>query len=697
MRIFTKLNVCNWDGTFDASNSWAYNRSISPVSMYNLQFKGRPMVYPSESEYLEYWAAIYHDEVVLCRFPASFDGTNPGAYVVRRWPVASSPYTDARSQELEAIFETIIDELATNAPAEDYAIGYMGHGAGQGGLFERQIGSADAVKLLAYANTKLGKKLAFFDAGGNCAEGTVRTLEDLAPFCEYVLASEFLIGGRIKAGAVGYSGTITADYFYGQASFMSPWILSQAGKTVLERAIELADTAKATWRGDGSSMSYYHIRQSISVYDAAQFMQWKDRLAEVLRAASTIDYEPCRGTYTNELYGTSYQAHDVLRFLRQFGDSALLADYARTLAYYLRSSEYSDFNGMIFEPFTMERLAGVPAKTTEWELEGSAELEDFSLVGTQKRAITIDVGLVANPGDRVIGIDRLVMGPRSEVATELSLSWSDPGASHPVSHVMRPVPGTGTVLKQGTAGGRFDFRYDIYSGALAYDLYSSEPFSMRYSGQASLGSVSVTMSPSGGPDIRNDTENLGFRLKCRRRVGTAVDVGLTGLTKLASLAGLDVSATAVQFKNVATGQFIVLRPDPRGGGSLEGGGAPSPTSWYFYQAAGAAPNNIEVKRTPVAGFNWSSYDLRTEEASFVAWNHAKRQPNATAPAAPHAWFIEQVEPGIFWLGTSAGEVLQLMPELRLYIRGSEGPKLITRALEPGNRYQQWEIWADRVK
>ena len=695
MRRFTKLNVCKWNGTLATNAAWASNRSISPVSWYNLVFDGRPMVYPSESEYLEYWAAIYHDEVVLCRFPASFTGELADQHIVRRWPVAGGPSSDQLSGELEVIFEAIFDELATNAPAEHYALGYMGHGAGQGGLFELQIKSPDAVKLLAYANAKLGKKLAFFDAGGNCAEGTLRTLQDLAPYCDYVLASEFLIGGRIKAGAVGYDATVSADHFYGDAIFMAPWILSQADKSVLEQVIEIADTKKAIWRDDEVSMSHYNIRQSISVYDGAQLVQFQARLAEALPRARTIDYEACRGTYANDLYGVSDEVYDVRRFLRQFGDAALLADYDRTLAYYLRSTNYDDFNGMVFMPFTMEQLAGIPTQTTEWDLEGSAAFQDFALVGDAKREVTIAVGLVANPGDRVIGIDRLVMGSRPEIATELSISWRDPGATHAVSHVMRPIPGTGTQLKQSTRGDLYDFKYDIFQGFLSYNLFSSEPYAMRCWGQFTIGSVTLTMSPSGGPDIRSANANVGFRLKSRRQVGAVTDIGLTGLTKLESLDALDVTATAVQFKNVATGQFIVLRPDPRGGGSLEGGGAPSPTPWYFYQAAGAERNNVEVKRKPVDGFNWSNYDLRTDEASFIAWNHAKRHPSAAAPSAPHDWFLEELGAGIFGIKWRNGESLQLMPDLRLFIRDSSGPKIISRATEVGNRYQQWEIWTNR--
>ena len=169
------------------------------------------------------------------------------------------------------------------------------------------------------------------------------------------------------------------------------------------------------------------------------------------------------------------------------------------------------------------------------------------------------------------------------------------------------------------------------------------------------------------------------------------------LTRLNKLEDLDLTATAVQFRNRATGQYIVLKPDPRGGGALEGGNSPEPVPWYFYQAAGnPSPYNVEIKREPVNGFNWSNYDLRTEEASFIAWNHAKRHPSATTPAAPHDWYIEQASAGFFRIKFRNGEYLQLMPDMVLYIRDSHGPKIITRPLEADNEYQQWEISANKA-
>lgn len=167
--------------------------------------------------------------------------------------------------------------------------------------------------------------------------------------------------------------------------------------------------------------------------------------------------------------------------------------------------------------------------------------------------------------------------------------------------------------------------------------------------------------------------------------------------KVNSLAELDYSATAIQFKNRATGMFVVLKPDPRGGGALEGNVNPDGTPWHFYQAAGAARNNVEIKRSGFAGFNWSDYPVRSKESAFIAWNHAKRFPNTTSPKPPHAWFLEDAGNGFFRIKLSNGKCMQLMPGMHLYIRGSKGPKIITMPFDKNEQHQQWEIYTNKPK
>ena len=173
---------------------------------------------------------------------------------------------------------------------------------------------------------------------------------------------------------------------------------------------------------------------------------------------------------------------------------------------------------------------------------------------------------------------------------------------------------------------------------------------------------------------------------------------MQNLIRLNKLEDLDLSATTVQFRNRATGQYITMRPDPRGGGALEGGAQPQANGWYFYQAAqNPSAGNVEVKHKSVDGFNWSNYDTTNEAGAFVAWNHAKRLPSAATPAAPHDWTIEQHQPGYFRIKEKSGKYLELTPNMALYIAGSTNPKIITRPANTASAHQQWEIYADKAR
>jgi hypothetical protein len=152
---------------------------------------------------------------------------------------------------------------------------------------------------------------------------------------------------------------------------------------------------------------------------------------------------------------------------------------------------------------------------------------------------------------------------------------------------------------------------------------------------------------------------------------------------------MPVPGQSIAIRNVATGQYIVLKPDPRGGGALEA--ADQPDTWLLYQGAGAEPNNFELKRANFRGFNWSNYDNKHDGAAFIAWNHAKRLPNTTTPAAPHPWYFDAMGDGTWVIRHAGGEVCELMPDLRLFIPNSTGPKIITRKLEDGNLRQRWTL------
>lgn len=160
--------------------------------------------------------------------------------------------------------------------------------------------------------------------------------------------------------------------------------------------------------------------------------------------------------------------------------------------------------------------------------------------------------------------------------------------------------------------------------------------------------------------------------------------------RLNSISELDASASHVQFKNVATGEYVVLANSV-----LQGNKTKEDKAWCFYQAVGASQNNFEVKRRDQAGFNWANYYKADDNASFIAWNHAKLIPSATAPNAPHNWYLEEVSVGVFRIKHSNGKYLELVQGIIDPKAG--GTKLLTKPLIAANLNQQWIIEVTKKK
>lgn len=97
--------------------------------------------------------------------------------------------------------------------------------------------------------------------------------------------------------------------------------------------------------------------------------------------------------------------------------------------------------------------------------------------------------------------------------------------------------------------------------------------------------------------------------------------------------------------------------------------------------------------TGAAMFNWSNYPMRTEEQSFVSYNHAKRHPNNTTPAGPHDWTLLNAEDRSTRIQWKDGNFLEEV-NLPSYLKGSTGPKVITKAKVEGNKNQLWQIYVN---
>lgn len=84
--------------------------------------------------------------------------------------------------------------IAAKRNAQNWGLTYAGHGArANGALFEGMIYKEDAQAVLTKATA--GKKAAFLNFGGNCAEGKWNMVQALHPYADYIVASDLLVTG----------------------------------------------------------------------------------------------------------------------------------------------------------------------------------------------------------------------------------------------------------------------------------------------------------------------------------------------------------------------------------------------------------------------------------------------------------------------------------------------------------------------
>ena len=236
--------------------------------------------FPSNSRFLNYVLIIYPDESVLYYFDSLIPSTDQvDSHAVARIPNKyingtqenTLEYISAKSKELSSNVETLIKMMMDKTPAQNYGMKYTGHGAGQGGLFEVVVRRGDARRMLQdLVNYNGGKKWVYFDAGTNCDESSLTTLDDLAPYFDYILASQFERGGgefKCKSSSepcwdsIENSATMT---------LLDPYFFSDN----LTFAQSMALKAKLFQ----SSWFWWVNKQSLTLIDSAQYMIFRKAL-----------------------------------------------------------------------------------------------------------------------------------------------------------------------------------------------------------------------------------------------------------------------------------------------------------------------------------------------------------------------------------------------------------------------------------
>lgn len=201
----------------------------------------------------------------------------------------------------------------------------------------------------------------------------------------------------------------------------------------------------------------------------------------------------------------------------------------------------------------------------------------------------------------------------------------------------------------------------------------------------------------GNQAASNVHSGAAFMAKCQNVSGQlwklekAGGASLPGYSKVTNLSQL-TNGMPLQFRNPKTGKFIVLKNDPRGGGTLVVSNNLEPKGWQVYKASGAAQDNLEVKRKDITGFNWSNYPGRGADVGGIAWNHAKRNPNATTPAAPHDWKLVPAGGGNFkiqWTHNSG--FITIIEGVKSHLGGNEDKVAVVSSGHPVE-LQVWELY-----
>ena len=251
-------------------------------------------------------------------------------------------YSVQLAQASKEIFAAFFDQ----SKADNYSFKYTGHGAGEGGLFERRIWETDAHQLLKSVVSMDGnRKFAFIDFSTDCDESSVRTLDQVTPYTDYVLASEFMRGGYRPACQNGIDECWPHDGF--EHSNMALLFFFNHTRTIRESLISIINleenafyTNRIGINTEANSNGFVFMpRQSVTLVDSSKYSILKELLQ------TTYDQNPI--DFSNLVSSVSISAadnsktgiYDLGAFAKNLGVQTNLA-FTQTVIAYARS--YSD-------------------------------------------------------------------------------------------------------------------------------------------------------------------------------------------------------------------------------------------------------------------------------------------------------------------------------------------------------------------
>jgi hypothetical protein len=268
-------------------------------------------------------------------------------FIVRQIPLQdyhsfmdSENYSVQLAQASKEIFAAFFDQ----SKADNYSFKYTGHGAGQGGLFETRIRETDAHQLLKSVVSMNGnRKFTFIDFNTDCLESSVRTLDQVTPYADYVLASEFTRGGYGPACPSSLEECYSHDTFeHSQISLLFFFNHTRTMRESLISIVNLKENEFYTNRigintGIENAVGYTNFpRQSVTLVDSINYLILK-KLLQDSYDQNPLDYSNLVSSVAvNARLNKEAGVYDLGAFAKSLGAQTNNA-FTQTVTAYARS------------------------------------------------------------------------------------------------------------------------------------------------------------------------------------------------------------------------------------------------------------------------------------------------------------------------------------------------------------------------
>eukprot|EP00939_MAST-03C_sp_MAST-3C-sp1_P001528 g1528.t1 len=203
---------------------------------------------------------------------------------LKTWKVEEKEW-NPRSRELCAIFSEMYTMFVAKTRANYNGMVYVGHGNGDGAMFECFLTPRDSRSFLSNATRALGRKLDFVDFAGNCNEASLSNLLSIGPFCEFLLASELEVVGYQDNEATA-DGSMTSGmqerYYASQSEYAYVVILSTKSCSVREMIIQRAQARLNEWRNCSKDILIKGQQSSISVFETKNIEKFRREVGAAL-------------------------------------------------------------------------------------------------------------------------------------------------------------------------------------------------------------------------------------------------------------------------------------------------------------------------------------------------------------------------------------------------------------------------------